>query len=105
MKETVKFVLVAIIGFLIGWFFPMVDSPEGGIEPSIYKLEADSLRIELDSIKGQLYEDSVAYYELINNHRDEIDSIDTLSLHNLYELWSGQHADKSGHGTARGLYK
>ena len=84
----------------------MENTPKGDPVESIYKQKADSLQAVLNLAETRLYEDSVAYAELINNHRNEIDSISGMSLHSLYKLWAdeGQHTEVK-YGTAGGLHK
>ena len=92
-------------GFAVYYLRPMENTPKGVPVESIYKQKADSLQAVLNLAETRLYEDSVAYAELINNHRNEINTIDTMSLHSIYLLWGGQPSDEPKYGSSGGLYK
>lgn len=106
IKQWIIVTVVYVAGvFTFYHFFPMENTPKGVPVESIYKQKADSLQVVLNLAETRLYEDSVAYAELINNHRNEINNIDTMSLHSIYLLWGGQPSDEPKYGSAGGLYK
>lgn len=111
--EIIKLLLSFIIGMGLMWLLigePEIPEPVVVKEYKVDETEkhrADSLAKVLDSTVTKLNELNFVYEEIKTTHREQIDDINNLSIHDIFCQWSGQCAEDNRRqaGTAGGLYK